>query len=94
MSFSHEKLKNHVFFSHEKVKNYMSFDMKKLRIMSFLRATMSKSLRSLTKNEQMSETIVFLSESLIRSFAHFWAKNERFAQKTDEQIPSPASSHK
>ena len=24
-----------------------------------------------------------------RSFAHFWAKNERFAQKTDERIPSP-----
>ena len=26
-----------------------------------------------------------------RSFAHFWAKNERFAQKTNERIPSPAS---
>ena len=24
-----------------------------------------------------------------RSFAHFWAKNEWFAWKTDEQIPSP-----
>ena len=36
---------------------------------------MSKSLRSLTKN---------------RSFAHFWAKNERFARKTNERIPSPA----
>ena len=24
-----------------------------------------------------------------RSFAHFWAKNEQFARKTDEQIPSP-----
>ena len=23
------------------------------------------------------------------SFAHFWAQNERFAQKTYEQIPSP-----
>ena len=23
------------------------------------------------------------------SFAHFWSKNERFAQKTDEWIPSP-----
>ena len=31
-------------------------------------ATMSESLRSLTKNEQMSEALVFLSESLIRSF--------------------------
>ena len=25
-----------------------------------------------------------------RSFAHFWAKNEPFVQKTDERIPSPA----
>ena len=24
-----------------------------------------------------------------RSFAHFWAKNEQFARKTDERIPSP-----
>ena len=30
--------------------------------------TMSDSLRSLTKNEQMSESLVFLSELLIRSF--------------------------
>ena len=30
--------------------------------------TMSESLRSLTKNEQMSKSLVFLSESLIRSF--------------------------
>ena len=27
-----------------------------------------------------------------RSFAHFWAKNERFAWKTDERIPSPGCS--
>ena len=26
-----------------------------------------------------------------RSFPHFWAKNEWFARKTDEQIPSPAA---
>ena len=32
------------------------------------RATVSDLLRSLTKNEQMSELLVFLSESLIRSF--------------------------
>ena len=31
-------------------------------------ATMSKLLRSLTKNEQMSESLVFLGELLIRSF--------------------------
>ena len=29
---------------------------------------MSKSLRSLTKNERKSESFIFLSESLIRSF--------------------------
>ena len=39
-------------------------------------ATMSESLRSLTKN---------------CLFAHFFANNERFAQKTDEQIPSPGT---
>ena len=44
-------------------------------------ATMSDSLRSLTKNEQMSESLVFLAN---RSFSHFFAKNERFAQKIDE----------
>ena len=35
----------------------------------------------------MSESLVFLSKSLIHSF---FRKNERFAQKTVEQIPSPA----
>ena len=54
----------------------------------------SESLISLTKNEPMSKLLIFLSELLIflskslifwanRSFAHFWTKNERFAQKTD-----------
>ena len=47
---------------------------------------MSESLISLTKNEQMSEPLIFLSESLIHSFLD---KNERFARKTDERIPSP-----
>ena len=40
----------------------------------------SKWLRSLTKNER---------PWAIRSGAHFFAKNERFAQKTRERIPSP-----
>ena len=48
---------------------------------------MSDSLRLLTKNERMSESLVFFSKLLIRSF---FRKNERFAQKTDEGIPSPA----
>ena len=34
-----------------------------------------------------NEQIVFLSESLIRSF---FQTNERFAQKTDERIQNPA----
>ena len=50
-------------------------------------ATMRESLRSLTKNERMSELLFFLAN---RSFAHFFAQNERFARKTDEWIPSPA----
>ena len=44
------------------------------------RATKSKSLRSLTKNERI--TCFFRS---------FFRKNKRFAQKTDERIPSPDS---
>ena len=49
-------------------------------------AIVSESLRSLTKNEWMSESLIFLSKSLIRSFL---GKNEQFARKTDEWIPSP-----
>ena len=40
-------------------------------------ATMSESLRLLTKNERMSKSLIFSQ------------KNERFAQKTDERIPNP-----
>ena len=57
-------------------------------IPSFLVSNVSESLRSLTKNEQMSESLIFLSESLIRSF---FDKNEQFARKSNEQIPSPDS---
>ena len=69
---------------------YIGFLFKKIRdslIPSFLVNDLSKLLRSLTKNERMSELLVFLSESLI---AHIFAKNEQFAQKPDERIPSPA----
>ena len=59
-----------------------------LLICSFLMSDVSASLRLLTKNEQMNELLVFLAN---RSFAHFSQKNERFAQKTDERIPSPDS---
>ena len=59
--------------------------------------TMSNSLNFLTKNyrpwanrsgrsQKISESLVFLSESLIRSFL---GKNEQFTKKTDERIPSP-----
>ena len=47
-------------------------------------SNVSKLLSSLTKNERMSESLLFLNESFIRSlFAHL------FAQKTNEQIPNP-----
>ena len=39
---------------------------------------MSDSLRSLRGNEQCEQ------------IAHFWTKNERFARKSNERIPSPA----
>ena len=48
---------------------------------------MSESLISLTKNERLSELLIFLSELLIHSFLD---KNERFARKSNEQIHSPA----
>ena len=64
-------------------------------------ATMSDSLRSLRGNERswanrsgrspkMSEWVNRSFFWANRSFAYFWAKNERFARKTDERIPSPA----
>ena len=53
-------------------------------------AIVSEMLRSLTKNERVSESLIFFANRLFaRLFAHFWAKNEWFAQKTDERIPSP-----
>ena len=63
-------------------------------------ATMSDLLRSLNKNERpwanpsgRSRKNERISESLFfwanPSFAHFFAKNEWFAQKTNERIPSP-----
>ena len=69
-------------------------------ISSFLVSDVSKSLRSLTKNERCEQiaqvahqkwaneriTGFFIAN---RSFAHFFAKNERFAWKTDERILSP-----
>ena len=67
---------------------------------SFLMSDVSKSLSSLTKNEQpwanrsgcspkkseWANRLFFLAN---RSFAHFFAKIKHFAQKTIEQIPSP-----
>ena len=63
---------------------YIDFFFKKMRdllIPSFSVSDVSESLRLLTKNERMSESLVFLSELLIHSF---FRKNERFTQKTDE----------
>ena len=47
---------------------------------------MSELLRLLTKNERMSESLIFLSKLLIRLFL---GKNEWFTRKSDERIPSP-----
>ena len=49
-------------------------------------AIVSESLRSLTKNQQMSESLTYWGN---RSFAHFLAKNERFPPKFDERMPNP-----
>ena len=58
----------------------------------------SKLLRSLTKNERFAqvalqkwanEQIACFFEQIAHSLI-FVKKNERFAQKTDEQIPNPA----
>ena len=48
-------------------------------------ATMSDSLRSLTKNEQMSKSLVFLSESLIHSF---FAKKSDLLRKPMSEFPA------
>ena len=61
----------------------------------------SESLRSLRGNEwswvnrsgrspKMGEWVNHSHFWANRSFAHFWTKNERFARKTNERIPSPA----
>ena len=47
---------------------------------------MSESLRSFTKNKQMSESLVFLSESLIRSFS---GKKRAICSENWWAIPSP-----
>ena len=46
----------------------------------------NKSRRLLTKNERMSESLIFLANE---QFAHFSQENKWFAQKTDERIPNP-----
>ena len=66
------------------------------------RATMSDSLRSLTKIEGPWAICSGLSPKMSewpnrsffwanRSFTNFFAKNKWFAQKTDERIPSPGN---
>ena len=65
--------------------SYIGFFVKKMSdslIPSFLVSNVSESLRSLTKNEQMSKLLVFLSELLIRSF---------FRKKTSDSLRKPMS---
>ena len=53
-------------------------------------SNVSKSLRSLTKNEQMSELLIFLNESLIRSlFAIFSQKTSNSLRKPMNEFPNP-----
>ena len=47
-------------------------------------AIMSELLWLLTKNERMSQMLIFWAN---RSFAHFSTKNVQFAQKSNERIP-------
>ena len=65
--------------------------------------TMNNSLRSLRGNERSWANRSGRSPKMIkwvnrlffwanRSFAHFWAKNERFARKTDDRMPTPVKS--
>ena len=48
----------------------------------------SNLLRSLTKNERMSESLFYFSKLLICSI--FWAKNKWFPQKNNKRIPNLA----
>ena len=43
------------------------------------------------RSPQMSKWVNHSFFWVNRSFANFWAKNKRFARKSDEQIPSPAN---
>ena len=56
-------------------------------IPSLLMSNVSELLRSLTKNERCERIANFYEQIVYLLF--FFAKNERFAHKTDEQIPSP-----
>ena len=74
------------------IPSFLMSDMSELLRLLTKMSNVSETLRLLTKNEPMGKSLVFLSESLIHSlFAHFFAKNHRFAQKTDERIPIPAN---
>ena len=76
------------------------FSMFYIRFLFLKMCNVSKSLKSLTKNERpwairsgcspkVSEWANHLFFWGNHSFAHFFAKNERFAQKHNEVIPSP-----
>ena len=66
-------------------------------IPAFLLSDVSESLKSFTKNDQCEQIAHVAHQKWAnrlffwanRLFSHFFAKNERFAQKPDEQIPSP-----
>ena len=69
--------------------------MSDLLIHSFLVSTVSESLRSLIKNERCERIAQVAHQKWAMWVNHSgrscFAKNEQFAQKRDEQIPSPAN---
>ena len=68
---------------------YIGFFIKKIRyslIPSFLMSDVNESLRLLTKNERMSESLVFFNESLICSF--FRKKRAIRSEKPMSKFPA------
>ena len=41
----------------------------------------------------MNLSFSLISSERCEQIVHFWGKNEQFAWKTDERIPSPANTH-
>ena len=71
--------KKNLIFLYVYIYIYIFFLMSDLLIPSFLVSDVSKSLRFSPKMSKWVKRLFFWAN---HSFAHFWAKNEQFAQKT------------